>query len=184
MSSKRYPYCIEKILSILLFILLVALLCMYAWLYYSVQTMVDGFASLLTKVSGYVRLFAFLILINFIFLLGYLRRYLSIFDLVNIKIYLNVIIFCICSLLALLLLKIIYTYLLITLLIVFSVLSFIVGWKLVRFKGDYIGGLSVLGYCMCISAVVIPLWMVVPLLLYNIFDKAGKNIENQKSKVD
>ncbi len=58
--------------------------------------------------------------------------------------------------------------------------QFLVGWQLIKIniKGnDFVGGLSFLGPVMCISAILFPFIIVIPVLVGYIFFKAGRYAE-------
>lgn len=58
--------------------------------------------------------------------------------------------------------------------------QFLVGWQLIKIniKGnDFVGGLSFLGTVMCISAILFPFIIVIPVLVGYIFFKAGRYAE-------
>lgn len=55
-----------------------------------------------------------------------------------------------------------------------GVFCILAGWRLFRFKGDYVGGLSQLGLIMWLAIPLPILWPVVPVMTFIVFSKADK----------
>ncbi|WP_165045163.1 hypothetical protein [Dysgonomonas sp. ZJ709] len=69
------------------------------------------------------------------------------------------------------------TILIIIVLILYAVLlvtHVLTGWRLARFEGDYVGGISAFGYALFLLMILSPFFIpfVVPFFAYNIFKKA------------
>lgn len=63
---------------------------------------------------------------------------------------------------------------LVVLLLTVGVFCILAGWRLFRFKGDYVGGLSSLGLIMWLAIPLPILWPIVPVMTFIVFSKADK----------
>lgn len=61
--------------------------------------------------------------------------------------------------------------------VIAGIVHAIAGWRLARFKNDYVGGLSTLGYAMCATVAFGFLIFILPLFTFNVFHKAIKYLD-------